>query len=392
MVRDDAARLQNFEELLDEFRQLQDLIEQSRTLVESEASHLENFKELLDDFRALPGRVERPRTFMEIAGYPHYENVCSNILKFFMDPEESHGLGTLVLDALANAAGIDVSEGSMSSNISVDHEISTDAGNRIDILVTSDTHVILIENKIHAVANNPFNDYAAYLDRVSDGRKSHKILLTLYPTNSGSKWDFANLTHEEFVGQVRSLLGHYVSNADARHLTMFLDFLNTLENLQRGSRMNQEFVKLLADRGDDIRSLFNDMRSFRADMRSKCEELNSLINIEKYPNVEQNFWNNNVVDMFDNLQYNINVAENLLVGIDNHVDPSGWEIQIFPRDKSNSLKLRDILQRLEIEFEKREGWRRDVVYPAHFSYDVDPGRISPILQEIIDKLATYREA
>ena len=22
----------------------------------------------------------------EIAGYPHYENVCSNLLKFFLDP------------------------------------------------------------------------------------------------------------------------------------------------------------------------------------------------------------------------------------------------------------------------------------------------------------------
>lgn len=170
MVQDEASRLQNFEELLDEFRQLQDCIEQPRAFVESEAIRLENFKELLDDFRALPGRVERPRTFMEIAGYPHYENVCSNILKFFMDPEESHGLGTLVLDALARAAKIDVTEGSMSSNVSVDREISTDAGNRIDILITSDTHSILIENKIHAVANNPFKDYAAYLDRIADGR------------------------------------------------------------------------------------------------------------------------------------------------------------------------------------------------------------------------------
>ena len=391
MAHDEATSLENFEELLDEFGQLRERVEQPRTFVESETTRLESFRELLDDFRALPGRVERPRTFMEIAGYPHYENVCSNILKFFMDPEESHGLGTLVLDALTSTTEIDVAEGSMSSNVSVDREVSTDAGNRIDILITSDTHAILIENKIHAAASNPFNDYAAYLDQISDGRRSHKILLTLYPTNSGSKWDFANLTHEEFVGQIRSLLGRYVSNADARHLTMFLDFLNTLENLQRGSRMNQEFVKLLADRGDDIRSLFDGMKSFRADMRSKGEELQSLINIENYPHIEQRFWNNNIIDMFDNLQYRVNVAEDLLVGIDVRVNPNGWEIRIYPRDKGDPLKLRDILQRLEIEFEKREGWRRDIVHPAHFAYDENLEQISPILQEIIDKLATYQD-
>ena len=60
-----------------------------------------------------------------------------------------------------------------------------------------------------------------------------EFLLTLYPTDEGSEWDFKNLTHEEFVGQIRSLLGRYVSDANTRYLTMFLDFLNTLENLRR---------------------------------------------------------------------------------------------------------------------------------------------------------------
>ncbi len=345
-------------------------------------------EKLLDDFRKLPGRVERPRTFMEIAGYPHYENVCSNILAFFMDPEESHGFGTLVLDALMSVENCAETDKMINGSISVDREVFANKGNKIDLLITSDNRAILIENKIHAVANNPFDDYSAYLDQISDGRKSHKILFTLYPTNAGSKWGFTNLMHEEFVGQIRSLLGYYVSGADTRHLTMFLDFLNTLENLQRGSRMNQEFVKLLADRGDDIRSLFSDMRSFRADMRSKVEELSSLINIEDYTNIEQGFWRNNIVDMFDNLQYNIRAAEDLLVGIDTHVNPNGWEIRIFPRDKGDLLKLRDFLRRLEITFEKREGWRRDIVYPADFAYDENLDQISPVLQNLIDKLAT----
>ena len=51
---------------------------------------VESATKLLDDSQKLPNRVERPRTFMEIAGYSHYENVCSNILAFFMDPEEPH--------------------------------------------------------------------------------------------------------------------------------------------------------------------------------------------------------------------------------------------------------------------------------------------------------------
>ena len=42
---------------------------------------------LLNEFARLPPHEDRPLTFMEIAGYPHYENVCSNTLAYFLDPE-----------------------------------------------------------------------------------------------------------------------------------------------------------------------------------------------------------------------------------------------------------------------------------------------------------------
>ena len=164
-----------------------------------------DYEALLDRFQVLPGRVERPRTFMEIARYPHYENVCSNILAFFMDPEESHGLGTLVLDALTSAGNITTADQGVGGNVSVEREVVTRDGNRIDILITSYDHAILVENKIYASVINPFDDYAAYLDKIAGARRNDKILLTLYPTNAGRDWDFKNLTHEGFVGHIRSL-------------------------------------------------------------------------------------------------------------------------------------------------------------------------------------------
>ena len=344
---------------------------------------------LLDDFRALPGHVERPRTFMEIAGYPHYENVCSNILAFFMDPQESHGLGTLVLDALVSAGGIDASESSISSSVSVDREVTTQAGNRIDLLITSDDYAVLIENKIYATVNNPFADYTSYLDLNHGDLAGHKILLTVFPTSEGHEWGFANLTYTDFVGEIRSLLGRYVSSADARYLTMFLDFLNTVENLQRGTRMDRELIKFLADRGDDVRDLFANLKRLRVEMREKVHELQTLIDASHYPSVEEEgLWRWETVAMFDNLYYKTRVAEDLLVGIDAHLSPHGWEIQIFVRDKGDPLKLKNLLQRLEIPVEEEGRF----VHTSHLAYDEDLDQIRPVLQEVIDKLATYREA
>ncbi len=118
----------------------------------------EALEALLDDFGRLPARVERPPTFMEIAGYPHYENVCSNVLAFYLDPQQPHGLGTLLLDALARAGGIASPDEGIGGNVSVEREVITDAGNRIDIVIESDAHAIVIENKIRAAVSNPFAD------------------------------------------------------------------------------------------------------------------------------------------------------------------------------------------------------------------------------------------
>jgi hypothetical protein len=55
---------------------------------------------MLQEFKAIPNAGKpryRPPTFLEITQFPHYENVSTNILRFFLDPSEPHGLGTSLL-------------------------------------------------------------------------------------------------------------------------------------------------------------------------------------------------------------------------------------------------------------------------------------------------------
>ncbi len=111
------------------------------------------FHQLLDAFKSLPSRIKDP-TFMEIAGYPHHENVCSNILKFYLQPDASHGLSDLCLKALLSLASVYEPQ----SNVTVEREVTTKTGKRIDLLIQSDTHLIAIENKIYHSAVNPFQD------------------------------------------------------------------------------------------------------------------------------------------------------------------------------------------------------------------------------------------
>lgn len=342
---------------------------------------------LLDEFRKLPESVQRPQTFMEIAGYPHYENVCSNFLAFFFDPEGPHGLGSLFLSALMDSVDIADGEKSLGGNTYVEREVSTAAGNRIDLLLKSDSHAILIENKIFAATINPFDDYAEYLDSLKNengdayGNKI-KILLTLYPSGEGSDWGFRNLTHAGFVGAIRSRLGLHVSKADTRYLTLMLDFLNTLESLGEGTRMNQEFVKVLGDRRDEVDEFLTAIKEVRDEMRGKVRDLGKLIDVGVRQKVWQGEWRP-TVDLYHSLYHDIYKDEKRYIGIDTIVSPQGWEIQIFPRPGVARPEVEDLLNRLEIPFENDHR----CIYPDRFHYDEDLSRIAPAVQGIVDKLS-----
>ena len=67
------------------------------------------YDDLLYEFEALP---QISMSIFDIAGYPHYENVCSNILAFYLDPNNEHGLGKLLylclMSLLQNSAGSEI--------------------------------------------------------------------------------------------------------------------------------------------------------------------------------------------------------------------------------------------------------------------------------------------
>src|SRR6266487_3765765 len=62
------------------------------------------FSKFLSQFSGLPCK-RRKKTLLEISRFPHSEIACSNILAFFFDPNEEHGLGDLLLKSLLAAAG-----------------------------------------------------------------------------------------------------------------------------------------------------------------------------------------------------------------------------------------------------------------------------------------------
>ena len=351
------------------------------------------FDDLLDEFGKLPPRPDRRQTFLEIAGCAHKENACSNILAFFLDPEKPHGLGTLFLDALARIGDIRNQE-TIAGNVSVEREEHTGAGNRIDLLIQSDSHAILIENKIWASIDNPFDDYAAHLDSLEPpGRSKHKFLLTLRPHPDDVGHGFEKITHEQLVKKIRELLGDYVARADTRYLTFLLDFLNTLDHLRGGMVMDPEFLDFLKSHGDDVERLLIRIRAFKQELRNKVEQLAECIDVGSYSNVKRKFWGKQFWgqedpgSLFDILAHDISLASGLVVAVDTAITTRGWSsAEIFVRRGGNQADLRNLLQRLKIPFQKIEGKR--LIHGTHFEYAADFGQIARVVEDVVRKLAT----
>ena len=117
------------------------------------------FEQLFNEFKDLPKLKQNNPTYMEIAGYPHYENVCSNVLGFFFDTTQIHDLGDLVIKSLLDCVNENLANKYDLTTKDIIREYYTDKGNRIDIVIVLDEAVIVIENKIFHHLNNELIDY-----------------------------------------------------------------------------------------------------------------------------------------------------------------------------------------------------------------------------------------
>lgn len=286
------------------------------------------FVALLDEFNRIHGASAAPVTFLEAAGYPNYENVASNLLRFFLDPNEGHGLADLFLGALIEPLGF---EGV--SVRAVEREVRTLHGKFIDVLIEGGEHLIGVENKIFAAPYNPFDEYIKHLQRHAQGREVAMLLLCLHepqPAPAG----VTVVTYEQFMGRVRRDLGRVATEVPAQYLTFALDFVRTMENRKKGERMNPAVTELLKKRGDDILELLGAVEAFRGENRAKGNELRARVEELVAPEVRKmlrtRYWP--VPSGLDGASvHDIDFPSGEEVTVDAWIGAYGWEVTVFQR-------------------------------------------------------------
>ena len=134
-------------------------------------SNLKNFKVLIEKFKQLD-IVTKELTLFDVGAHGHFENPTTELLSFFLDSSKSHGLGDCFFNGFLDIIKSKVLDNGLGVLISVETEVSTAKGNRIDLLIETKNALTIVECKIYHEQNNPFGDYTSYgIQRIADSRK-----------------------------------------------------------------------------------------------------------------------------------------------------------------------------------------------------------------------------
>ena len=198
-------------------------------------------------------------SLMSITGIERLENIWSNIYAYYLNENESHGLGRVFLTCLERlieekcGRKLDLSGGV------IKREVTTNRGNRIDLLIQASGNSVIIENKVHHVLDNDLQDY--WLSIYGHNESKIGVILTLRHTLINDS-NYINIIHTEWLSAVQKEIQQNSGCIESSALLMLDDFIENVKEV--AGTINEIDVKFYLDN----RLGFNELNKIVTDYRS----------------------------------------------------------------------------------------------------------------------------
>jgi len=292
-----------------------------------------DFLGLIQDFESLP-HISKSENIFNITGYPHYENVSSNILSFYLNPNNEHGLGNLFFSSLMILV---TGNESSDNNFQVNREVSTLNKGRIDIVIETDNQVIGIENKIFHHLNNDLKDYSDSIDswaRNKDEKKDTvKIILSLKKENESD--GFVSITYNEYWKIIKERLGSYISTSSQKWLLYLVDFMASIEQLKGGNVKLDENDIFFIENEERIKVLVTAQNKFNAKLNSMVKVLSEKIEKPEECNRQWIYAKSCLVHDFN--------FDGNSIAFDLYISAQGWKLYLFGRNVTSQKYLGELV-------------------------------------------------
>lgn len=225
------------------------------TLVQN-TYHLDRFEALINKFSAL-NFTDKELNLFDVGTRGHFENPTTELLSFFLDSAKSHDLSDSFFKGLQSV----IAEKKILSNLgflkSVETEVSTQNGKRIDLLVETDTALIVIECKIYHHQNNPFDEYTAFgnerINKTTKDSVSKTLIKLVLCLNGKVSADLVaegwhGISYNELVQHVETELSQTMFDNPYNKWTLFArEFLLHLKGLNTMTEINKDELSFLTE-------------------------------------------------------------------------------------------------------------------------------------------------
>ena len=344
------------------------------------------YERLLRSVTQLPPSQQHAPTFLEIAGYPHLENVASNILQFFLQPQGQHNLKELVLESLLALLSVPPQSISFAE---VRREVTTQRGNRIDLVVKSETCILGIENKIYHAVHNDFADYWNYLETQRRGRTSYGVVLALdVPPPAVPLHNFHAITYKQLLDQINMRVGEIKGIAQEPYTVFLYDWMQTISRLTETTALDPQMLAFFSEYHDEIHRLLREAGILKDEMRQKVKTLADLLapDVQTIPSLLNDGLWRDARRLVDVLYYDFNGGDGLVVATSVVVEPGGWRIEFHNRCGSVEQLERWLATR---SIATRVGQGRDLrmIYgDAGLPYTTALPSIKVLVEELLSKI------
>lgn len=199
----------------------------------------------------------REKTFFDTAIRNHYENPTTELLEFLLNPLETHELGDVFWKGFCDVviAKTKLSPKQTLGQIeSIERECMTHSSNRIDLVIETDLHLLLIEAKIYHSQNNPFEDYEIYAEKRANHKKFWGLILSISGKSEAKNW--FGISYQQLVNAVRPYLAEQMLTNPMNKWNLFArEFLLHLESYYQIQNLDMNRVQFIFENYQEIQAL-----------------------------------------------------------------------------------------------------------------------------------------
>lgn len=244
-------------------------------------------------------KPEREMTIFDTALKSHHENPITELLAFFLNPNNKHQLEDCFYQGLITALkqyeqyqDFDFGEFKQLSTQQV-----TTQGKFIDLWVETDNALIIIEVKVYHHQNNPFKEYEAWANKKIDHQKRQDqekrlISIVLCPNGKCTIANWLGLSYAQLTTSIRQHVSQYAFNQTLNKWAVFArEFLLHLESFNHLLDIDMGRLNFVIDNMYKIQELVNLKQSvFRDVIRHINTELQIALGDDYRPEVKEKNW------------------------------------------------------------------------------------------------------